>query len=261
MISTAMVDILQERKRQDEKWGEQNHNPFLYLTVLGEEFGDTCQAALDAKFKEGSLAALRYEAIQTAAVAMAIVECLDRQKWRWSIPASETVTASKPAEKMKVVGEPIECVRHGSETESMSSGPDPDGTVYLIRTGTIYWWETEDGRRHEERFPFGHPGPVFKLVRGGRKADPEKPPALTPAQFFFFRAFDDARNIKPHLVCEVGYSRVTDWMVTVWDASGCSIENARKLLSRQSTKLHVALNAATEALLDLTAKWEAEKRR
>lgn len=90
---TALRDVLAERKRQDAKWGEQTHDPFLYLTILGEEYGETCQAALNARFRDKDIAIysdkmrkLREEAVQTAAVALAIVECLDRDKWRWSTP-------------------------------------------------------------------------------------------------------------------------------------------------------------------------------
>lgn len=88
----ALRDMLAERKRQDAKWGEQNHDPFLYLTILGEEYGETCKAALETRFAKNPVAAndnlihLREEAVQTAAVALALVECLDRGKWRWSTP-------------------------------------------------------------------------------------------------------------------------------------------------------------------------------
>jgi len=82
----VMGDILRERNRQDKKWGEQNHDPVMYLAILVEEVGEFAQAALHNKFggSQGSLEHLREEAIQVAAVAMAIVECLDREKWRWS---------------------------------------------------------------------------------------------------------------------------------------------------------------------------------
>ena len=91
---TALRDVIAERKRQDAKWGEQNHDPFLYFTILGEEYGETCKAALEARFglptmdgiEAVRLAHLREEAVQTAAVALAIVECIDRKKWRWSTP-------------------------------------------------------------------------------------------------------------------------------------------------------------------------------
>ena len=81
--TTVIKDILEERLRQDEKWGEQNNDPFTYLTILGEEFGEACEAALHTKFGGHKASSLREEAIQTAAVAMAIVECLDRGKWVW----------------------------------------------------------------------------------------------------------------------------------------------------------------------------------
>lgn len=77
----ALYDVNAERDRQEAKWGEQNHDPFTYLTVLGEEFGELCQAALHARFGGPASVKLREEAVQTAAVALAIVECLDRGKW------------------------------------------------------------------------------------------------------------------------------------------------------------------------------------
>ena len=79
----AMEAVLQERARQDAKWGEQNHDPFLYVTVLGEEYGELCQAALHARFGGPKAVELRKEAVHTAAVALAIIECLDRGKWTW----------------------------------------------------------------------------------------------------------------------------------------------------------------------------------
>ena len=79
----AVTDVLAERVKQDRKWGEQNHDPFTYLTVLMEEVGELSQAALHARFGGPAADSLRKEAVQTAAVAMAIVECLDRNMWTW----------------------------------------------------------------------------------------------------------------------------------------------------------------------------------
>ena len=79
----VMVDIIRERGRQDAKWGEQNHDPFLYLSVLMEEVGEFAQAALHTRYGGDKADGLRNEAIQVAAVAMAMVECLDRNKWTW----------------------------------------------------------------------------------------------------------------------------------------------------------------------------------
>jgi len=82
-MSKALDDILIERARQDAKWGEQNHDPFTYLAVLTEEVGELAQAALHAKFGGTESVGLRMEAIHVAAVALAIVECLDRDRWTW----------------------------------------------------------------------------------------------------------------------------------------------------------------------------------
>src|SRR5262249_11354057 len=82
-LSQATRDILIERQRQDQKWGEQNHDPFTYLTVLVEEVGELAQAALHSRFGGDKAEGLRTEALHTAAVALAIVECLDRNKWTW----------------------------------------------------------------------------------------------------------------------------------------------------------------------------------
>jgi len=82
-MNKALQDILAERARQDEKWGEQNHDPFTYLAVLTEEVGELAQAALHTRFGGPNASGLREEAVHVAAVALAIVECLDRNTWRW----------------------------------------------------------------------------------------------------------------------------------------------------------------------------------
>ena len=81
----AVGYVLAERDKQEEKWGEQNHDPITYLAILTEEVGEFAQAALETKFggKNGGLSNMRKEALHTAAVALAIVECLDRMKWEW----------------------------------------------------------------------------------------------------------------------------------------------------------------------------------
>lgn len=86
----ALKDVLRERARQDEGWGEQNHDPQTYLSILIEEVGETAKEANDLRWwqangggRDDIRARLYEEAVQTAAVALAIVECLLRGKWRW----------------------------------------------------------------------------------------------------------------------------------------------------------------------------------
>lgn len=81
-MTKALESVLQERIRQDVKWGEQNHDLFTWTTILGEEFGEFCQAALHLKFGGKAAQGLREEAVQQAAVALAIVECIDRGTWK-----------------------------------------------------------------------------------------------------------------------------------------------------------------------------------
>ncbi len=71
-----------ERERQDKKWGQQNHNIFKWLTILGEEYGEACKDAFDASQLSADeqfyTPRIRKELIEVAAVAVAIVESIDR---------------------------------------------------------------------------------------------------------------------------------------------------------------------------------------
>ena len=80
-LAWILEDIAKERNRQDEKWGEQNHDDMTWVTILGEEFGEVCHEALVYKFAEIEDAEerLRAELIQVAAVAVAHIECIDRR--------------------------------------------------------------------------------------------------------------------------------------------------------------------------------------
>lgn len=96
----AVADILAERSRQDAKFGEQNHSPADWMMILQEELGefarahmevyyfsaaepnmsDEQRAAMRASFM-AKRAHLREELVQVAAVALAMLECCDRNKW------------------------------------------------------------------------------------------------------------------------------------------------------------------------------------
>ena len=93
----ALNDVTLECERQDTKWGEQNHDPFIYLTILMEEVGELAQAALHAKYGGRATGNLRTEAVHTAAVALAIVECLDRGKWQWPAEAPSEEALHDPS--------------------------------------------------------------------------------------------------------------------------------------------------------------------
>lgn len=81
--ATVLREVLDERLRQDARWGEQNHDPLGWLAILAEEFGEVAAEVTKACVppvgdRDAHLAKLRGELIQTAAVAVAFVECLDR---------------------------------------------------------------------------------------------------------------------------------------------------------------------------------------
>ena len=65
--------ILEERQRQDLKWGEQNHNIYKWLAILGEEIGEVNKAALEDNYDE-----VIDELVQVGAVAIAMIESLER---------------------------------------------------------------------------------------------------------------------------------------------------------------------------------------
>ena len=56
-LNDVYRDVTNERISQFQKWGAQDRHPFTWMTILGEEFGETCEAALKAEFDdhEGSL--------------------------------------------------------------------------------------------------------------------------------------------------------------------------------------------------------------
>ncbi len=67
--------ILLERNKQDIKWGEQNHDIYKWLAILGEEVGEVNKAALEDQYDE-----VVDELVQIAAVAVAMIESLDRNR-------------------------------------------------------------------------------------------------------------------------------------------------------------------------------------
>lgn len=76
---SILVELDAERSAQNDKWGEQNHEDFIWAAILGEEMGEVQQAALHDRFGGKAAGTLRTELIQTAAVAIQWLECIDRR--------------------------------------------------------------------------------------------------------------------------------------------------------------------------------------
>lgn len=72
--------VISERGRQDDKWGEQNHDDSKWLAILMEEVGEVARDILEGNSVED-------EITQCAAVAVAWMECI----YRRTITASPNV--------------------------------------------------------------------------------------------------------------------------------------------------------------------------
>jgi len=85
---SIIEEILSERKRQDLVFGEQNHDPVRWISILAEEVGSAAKkannmrSANDERINELHLHKYETEVIQIAAVALAMLECLERGKWK-----------------------------------------------------------------------------------------------------------------------------------------------------------------------------------
>lgn len=82
---SVIEEVVAERTYQDKKWGEQNHDPQDYFAILSEEVGEVAKEVVEWRFnheslRKGRLAFLRKELIQVAAVAVAMIEAIDRRK-------------------------------------------------------------------------------------------------------------------------------------------------------------------------------------
>ena len=75
--------VIEERKRQDEKWGPQDHTPHYWLSILLEEAGEAAKAMIADTVDWQKY---RKELVQVAAVAVAAVENLDAQIMAGSLP-------------------------------------------------------------------------------------------------------------------------------------------------------------------------------
>ena len=83
LVRYLVIDAIKgERVKQDKKWGQQDHEPEVWLAILTEEVGELATAMLKRRFVEyehRDSADIRAEAVQVAAVAVALIECLDRR--------------------------------------------------------------------------------------------------------------------------------------------------------------------------------------
>lgn len=94
---TALDTILDERRRQDAKWGEQNHDGAKWLLIATEELGEIAQSLLKA-----DRANYVVEVKQLAAVALAWLECEHRRGVSAPVAAPSSQTLAQEGE-MQIV--------------------------------------------------------------------------------------------------------------------------------------------------------------
>jgi hypothetical protein len=80
--AAVLLDVLKERDRQNNKWGDRRaYSPLQWFAVAGEEFGEVGGHVTKGYVPPESdfdAAGYRNELIQLAAVCVAAVEGLDR---------------------------------------------------------------------------------------------------------------------------------------------------------------------------------------
>jgi hypothetical protein len=111
----------------------------------------------------------------------------------------------------------------------MEKKQDEMDSALMDKLSTLF----PDERRH-----------LLKLLEGGTILDCER----QTADAELLAVFDECLNVRPHLLIEIGYNRVMDWMVTVWDASGVGIAKAPKIISTQERNRDDAVREAAKQL-------------
>lgn len=69
---SLLMDVAEEMHSQELAWGQQDHGPHKWVSILTEEVGEVAEEALH----EHSL--IRNELIQVAAVALSFIDSLER---------------------------------------------------------------------------------------------------------------------------------------------------------------------------------------
>lgn len=82
----AIALVKAERRRQDSLWGDHSENhPFEWLSILGEEYGELCEAVNETYFQNpthperGGYEKIIREATHVAAVAVALIESIKKR--------------------------------------------------------------------------------------------------------------------------------------------------------------------------------------
>lgn len=81
----AIALVTEERKRQFELYGDQSRkSPYEFLAILGEEYGELCEAVTETYMsgrhpERGGKENIIKEAVHVAAVAVQLIEVLKKE--------------------------------------------------------------------------------------------------------------------------------------------------------------------------------------
>lgn len=82
IMNAMLLEVFEERQRQNAKWGIQRHDMGEWMKILMEEVGEACQAMQkDTKqYKVTDASNLKKELIQVSAVALAMAEQAEEEE-------------------------------------------------------------------------------------------------------------------------------------------------------------------------------------
>lgn len=87
LSSAALQSVMQEMAAQDQKWGadRDDHELSTWHLILSEEVGEWAEAILHYRDNGPKKYGLRSEIVQVAAVALQIIEDIDRSEYMETI--------------------------------------------------------------------------------------------------------------------------------------------------------------------------------
>ena len=78
-LQGALDTVREERDRQDARWGIQHHSYVQWFAIMSEEVGEAVKEINETHFYgPGPTEHLRAELVQVAAIAVAMIEQIDR---------------------------------------------------------------------------------------------------------------------------------------------------------------------------------------
>jgi hypothetical protein len=139
-LAAAVHDVARERDDQDAMWGVQNHHPAYWLAIMGKQVGQFGTSVLNREWWEdkdkATLGVMRHEAVQMAAVAVAIIECIDAGEMPEGLV---TAKPSDPRLLSKVLGRDDESL-HGQEEKVP--------TKYCYHCDLVIEYDADDAEYH-----------------------------------------------------------------------------------------------------------------